>query len=257
MPKVVQVDLVSFVPGPTGGQGEIVPESTEVPKEPLPETVPVPETVSVPDEQPATEPLDAPEPAPASVIKPDVSLKKKPKNLKDLLAKQEKKEKKKPKKNLKSKPAPQKKPAKKTAARNDAQIAKALDRMKQAVAQKDKAGKGGGQSFGQGEGAGTGMGKKGYDPIDLYKTVLKVAIQKNWVFNTAMARMDQDLEVTIFLKILKSGEIRDIIYETRSGNQYLDDSAKKAIQRSNPLPALPKGMASWDVLVIFTPKGLK
>jgi TonB family protein len=65
------------------------------------------------------------------------------------------------------------------------------------------------------------------------------------------------MEVRILIKILKNGEIRDIIYETRSGNPYLDQSAKRAIQRANPLPALPSGMASYDVVVIFTPKGLK
>jgi len=69
--------------------------------------------------------------------------------------------------------------------------------------------------------------------------------------------MNQNLEVRILIKILKSGEIRDIIYETKSGNRYLDESAKKAIKKANPLPALPGGMRSYDVVVIFTPKGLK
>jgi len=87
--------------------------------------------------------------------------------------------------------------------------------------------------------------------------VLQSAIQQNWVFNEMLAGLDQNLEVRILIKILKNGEIRDISYETRSGNPYLDQSAKRAIQRANPLPALPKGMASYDVVVIFTPKGLR
>jgi TonB family protein len=87
--------------------------------------------------------------------------------------------------------------------------------------------------------------------------VLQSAIQQNWVFNEMLAGLDQNLEVRILIKILKNGEIRDISYETRSGNPYLDQSAKRAIQRANPLPALPKGMTSYDVVVIFTPKGLR
>ncbi len=87
--------------------------------------------------------------------------------------------------------------------------------------------------------------------------ILGAKIEQNWVFNDALARMDQNLEVRILIKILKSGRIRDIIYETRSGNRYLDDSAKKAIKKADPLPQLPAGMRSYDVVVIFTPKGLK
>ena len=72
-----------------------------------------------------------------------------------------------------------------------------------------------------------------------------------------MAGMNQNLEVRILIKILKSGEIRDISYETRSGNRYLDESAKKAIRRANPLPELPKGMASYELVLGFSPRGLK
>jgi colicin import membrane protein len=101
------------------------------------------------------------------------------------------------------------------------------------------------------------MGKQGYSPLDLYKLALQSAIEQNWVFNDMLARMDQHLEVRVMIKILKSGEIRDIAYETKSGNRYLDESAKKAIHRANPLPKLPAGEASWDLVVIFTPKGMK
>ncbi|MCF8113985.1 MAG: TonB C-terminal domain-containing protein, partial [Desulfotignum sp.] len=100
-------------------------------------------------------------------------------------------------------------------------------------------------------------GKKGVTPIDLYKMVLQSAIQQNWVYNEMLAGMDQNLEVRVLIKILKTGEIRDIVYDTRSGNRYLDQSAKRAIQRANPLPPLPRGMASYDVVVIFNPKGLR
>ncbi len=175
-----------------------------------------------------------------------------------------KKEKPKPKKTKKTKPKVDTQKelkkarealVKKVEDQNQEQISDALKRMRAAIKKKeaDVNSKG----LGTGVGQGTGIGKQGSDPILLYQMVLKSAIEQNWVFNDIMARMDKNLEVRILIKILKSGEIRDITYETKSGNQYLDESAKKAINRSNPLPELPKGMASYDVGVIFTPKGLK
>lgn len=269
LPKVVQVDLVSFVPGPPGGQGTDIPETISEPvRTPEPDPPAAEEPVVVP-EKPAvqTEAVPAePVPEPVGVLKPDISLKKKPKNLKELMAEIKPVEKKSPKKEIKAKPDPKKRlerarqdMAKKVASQNKKQLADALARMQQAVGDKDKpeAGNGSGESVGTGAGNGTGLGRRGFNPIDFYKMQLKLAIEQNWVFNDLLARMDQDLEVRILIKILKSGEIRDITYETRSGNRYLDDSAKKAIQRANPLPGLPKGMASYDVVVIFTPKGLK
>ncbi len=202
-----------------------------------------------------------------SSITPDVSLKTKPKNLKDLMAQQEKKKKELDEKKEKKpivKPKPQNpidpdKTLEKAREnlekgienQNKTTIAQALNRIQKKVQDQ------GTTKQGEGSQASVGPGKKGYTPIDLYKMVLGSQIEQNWVFNDTLARLDQNLEVRILIKILKSGEIRDIIYETRSGNKYLDESAKKAIKKTNPLPPLPPGMYSYDVVVIFTPKGLK
>jgi colicin import membrane protein len=64
------------------------------------------------------------------------------------------------------------------------------------------------------------------------------------------------MEVRILIKILKSGQIRDIWFETRSGNRFLDESALKAVKKSNPLSPLPRGYNTYDVGLIFTPSGL-
>lgn len=279
LPRVLQVDLVSFVPGPVGGKGEVspFPEPAKAASEPA--------EVSV-DPVKTPEPVQAP-PEPVAEIKPDISLKAKPKNLKELMKEPEKKEEKPEKKPVepekpKIDPEAQLKKAreqiaKKLAEQNKSklaeqnknqeqkQISDALDRMKAALATQGKnseknsvnQGDAVGEGTGPGAGTGTGLGKQGYEPIDLYKMLLQSAIEQNWVFNDMMARMDQNLECRILIKILRNGEIRDIDYETRSGNRYLDESAKKAITRANPLPQLPKGMNSYDVVVIFTPKGLK
>ena len=267
LPRVIQVDLVSFVPGPAGGQvasdSDSPPESVDDP----------PGSVEVPLESTKKKLPEKTIPKPVATLKPDISLKEKPKNLKELMAAQEKKAKplpKKPPKPVKPKPKvdpeealkkAREKLAKTIERQNEKQIAEAMNRLKTAVETK------GNESFDKdnldntigpgGAGAGTGTGKQGYSSLDLYKLALQSAIEQNWVFNDMLARMDQHLEVRVMIKILKSGEIRDIAYETKSGNRYLDESARKAIKRANPLPKLPAGMDSYDLVVIFTPKGLK
>jgi len=250
MPPVIQIDLVSFTPEPDipDMQTQRTGQKDAASKEGIPVTV---KTLKKKSRK-------------ISNIKPDISLKTKPKNLKDLMAQQEKKE------------EPEKKPPKKeksvqkrkqkvdpSKALEDARqklektvedqtrdkIAQALSRLQGKVKEQGK--------IKETERPYAGYGKKGYKPIDLYQMVLGSAIEQNWVFNEVFARMDQNLEVRILIKILKNGEIRDIIYETRSGNRYLDESAKKAIKKASPLPALPPGMYSYDLLIGFTPKGLK
>ena len=275
-PKVVTVDLVTFAPGPaniqTSGQ-------SPMPDEPASDNAGDvnPDALSQTQSQPA-EPR-APE---IPIIKPEVSLKSKPHNLKDLIAAREKEppkkeppkekrveKKKKPKETTKKKleqdlAKAKKEQAQKLEKQRQAQLKNALARMKDSVASKENDAKGtnfdgnGGMATNRGAGAGGGGGGIGEaTPLTLYQMVIKSAIEQNWVFNDVMAGLDQDLEVRIFIKILKSGDIRDISFETRSGNNYLDESAKKAIKRANPLPELPKGMFSYELVLGFSPRGLK
>ena len=245
MPPVIRIDLVSFSPEPLL---EEPAKSEETSKK---EGIPIkPQIIKKKTRK-------------ISTIKPDISLKTKPKNLKDLMAQQEKKKKtpvkkEKPKKQIDSEKVLEeargkleKKVEDQTQDRSQDRIAQALSRLQEKVKDQGKS------KEGEKKGLTAGVGKKGYKPIDLYKMVLGQTIEQNWVFNDILARMDQKFEVRILIKILKSGEIRDIIYETKSGNRYLDESAKKAIKKANPLPPLPGGMRSYDVVVIFTPKGLK
>lgn len=283
LPRAIQVDLVSYVPGPVGGQNEpdslseteeaddASPESVEVPTESPEQVIPAPvEKIAEPVEKIA-EPVEKIV-EPVATLKPDISLKTKPKNLKELMAVQEKKEEiekpdpPKPTPKVAEKPKIDPEAARKKAQEkldqkqekeNQNQISQALSRMKAAVGTKAGVGTGEAKRQGVGSGIGTGIGKQGYSPLDLYKLALQSAIEQNWVFNDMLARVDQHLEVRVMIKILSSGEIRDISYETKSGNGYLDESAKRAIKRANPLPRLPMGMASYDVVVSFTPKGLK
>ncbi|MCP3943349.1 MAG: TonB family protein [Desulfobacteraceae bacterium] len=264
-PRVMQVDLVSFVPGPAGGQAySDAPSGLQ--KKVSPESVDI---SSDPDIIPLD--LERVKAIAASVaeLKPDISLKAKPANLKELMAAQEKKDPIPPKSEPKVVPEEvlkkaREKMAQKIEKQNQKQISTALSRLQAAVAatgnkSPDKKSQGDalGQGIVPGTGTGTGLGKQGYSPLDIYKSNLEYAIGKNWVFNDMLARMDKHLEVSVMIKILKDGEIRDISYETKSGNRYLDQSAKNALKRANPLPALPSGMDSYDLVVIFTPEGLK
>ena len=254
VPQVIQIDLVSFAPVPS-----LEASPSQTPTEPEPEP-----QVEQDDQGVSIKAASKPEKKTIQHKKPDISLKTKPKNLKKLIDQKkrkpvEKKKKPKPEKaeqkaEKKETPPPPENKNEKTEPEpvdeEQQRIADALRRLQEKV-------KSQGADTSKGMSGQLGKYKKGTKPMDLYKIVIGSTIEQNWVFNDVLAQMDQNLEVRLLIKILKSGEIRDIIYETRSGNRYLDESAKKAIKKANPLPALPPGRPSWDVIVIFTPKGLK
>jgi colicin import membrane protein len=83
-------------------------------------------------------------------------------------------------------------------------------------------------------------------------------IQKNWAFSEQLARGQSNLKTTVGIKISSDGEIIDIWIDEKSGNQYLDESAIRAIKKSNPLPPLPGDIGSYyyEVGFNFTPEGL-
>ena len=244
-PEIVRVDLVAFK-APTQKSDAIQPVSANVPKQ----------------KKDISDNLEQKTPLAPSIKKPDVGLKEKTKVLKQKVIKtkakpaQPKPVKKNKKNEISSEAALRKAReniAKRVEKKKESQIEKALQRLSRKVDEQAK-------SPSKDAVVGRGLVSRGNNearPIDLYKMVLQSAIERNWVFNDALARMNQKLETRILIKILGSGEIRDITYETRSGNRYLDESAKKAIQKANPLPKLPDGFNSYDVVIIFTPKGLK
>jgi len=96
-------------------------------------------------------------------------------------------------------------------------------------------------------------------PIDLYKSEIARQITEKWVFSQQVFRGRTDLEAVLVIKILPNGEIRNIWFEKKSGNSYLDESAFKAVKKSNPLPPLPKEFRRpfYNVGLVFTPYGLK
>jgi len=128
----------------------------------------------------------------------------------------------------------------------------AFSRLEQKVTRQ-----GGSRPFTNVEGTGIDGDKTDYEAIDLYNLELMHRIQQNWAFNERLAKSARGIETRVIIKILQNGQIRDIWFETRSGNSYLDDSAMKAVKKSAPLPPLPRGYTSYDIGLKFTPSGLK
>ncbi len=116
----------------------------------------------------------------------------------------------------------------------------------------------------QGDGSGIAgrpgaMGRQVLEKIDLYKLEIAYLIEKKWAFPEQFAGGRTDLEAVLVIKILPNGEIRDIWFEKKSGNSYFDESAEKAVRKSNPLPPLPKEYRRpfYNVGLVFTPSGLR
>mgnify|MGYP000302490203 CR=1 FL=1 len=95
--------------------------------------------------------------------------------------------------------------------------------------------------------------------IDLYRLEIAFQIQKNWAFNEQLAGGDRSLVAAIVFKVMPDGEIRDVFFTDRSGNTYLDESAYKAIMKSNPVDSHPGGLVQpYVVMAIrFTPQGIR
>jgi len=146
-------------------------------------------------------------------------------------------------------------------------VAAAIDQLKRKVAATE---------FQGGEGLGEASGKAGTGPVGpaggfgdggarvqesilIYQAEIQYQIQKNWAFSQQLAGDNTQLEAILAIKILRSGEIEDIWFDKKSGNTYLDESAYKAIVKSNPLPALPNDYMHpfYKIGLRFGPKGLK
>ncbi len=109
----------------------------------------------------------------------------------------------------------------------------------------------------RGGGAGGG-GTHNLRSIDVYRAMLAGQIEHNWAFNERLAGGQTDLTTIIMIRIAASGEIQDIWFEKKSGNRFLDDSADKAVRKSNPLPPLPSDypQSHYTLGLVFTAAGL-
>jgi colicin import membrane protein len=147
-------------------------------------------------------------------------------------------------------------------------VTSAIEQLKRKVAASESqplTGKGGGASGKAGAGVagpagGSGIGgARVQESILIYQAEIQYQIQKNWAFSQQLAGDNIELEAILAIKVLRTGEIEDIWFDKKSGNAYLDDSAYKALVKSNPLPPLPNDYMRpyYEVGLRFGPKGLK
>jgi colicin import membrane protein len=247
-PGVVNVSLVSLAaPGPASAG----PPASVVTSKPVEEK---------PPEKPA---VKIPEPKPAPVVKkpPEaVSLAPKPKKAKESLKEKTID----PQKVIDSAIERIEEKVEKTETDS---VAAAIDQLKRKVAAGESqvpegpagtSGKAGGGPVGPAGGFGNGRARV-QESILIYQAEIQYQIQKNWAFSQQLAGDNTQQEAILAIKVLRNGEIEDIWFDKKSGNTYLDDSAYKAIVKSNPLPALPNDYMQpfYEIGLRFGPKGLK
>lgn len=141
-------------------------------------------------------------------------------------------------------------------------VAEAIDRLRNKVAsgRQEPRSETGVASFSTGIAGSHGAGgKKTLELIDIYKSQISYYIEKNWAFSKQLAGGRIDLAAVVVIRIMRNGEIKDVWFEKKSGNTYFDESAYKAVMKSNPLPMLPKGYSRpyYNLGLIFTPSGLR
>ena len=259
-PGTVSVRLVSLPEAGSGGARPAAP----APK-PLPQ--PIKDQPAAIEKLPAV-PLPEPEPEPApEVVQPAAQ---EPKEVVSLAPPEEKV---KPKKSLKEKTKDPdkiikgaidriKKGVDKQPKGQQSSVRAAIERLKEKVAEGQT------RSYepyqpqsdgSPGAGGGGGGGPGAITLVDLYRVEVATQIQKNWAFSKQLAGDTGGLRAEIEFKVLAGGEITDIRFNTKSNNAYFDDSAYKAIVKSNPVTPHPPGISKSYVMVglRFTPEGVR
>jgi colicin import membrane protein len=245
---VVNVSLVSL---PTPGPASAGPPAPIVTSKPVEEKA---------AEKPA---VKVPEPKPAPVVKkpPEaVSLAPKPKKAKESL-------KQKTVDSQKMIDSAIERIEKKVEKTETDSVASAIDQLKRKVAATEsQTGGGAGGTSGQAgtgpvgpAGGSGGLGARVQESILIYQAEIQYQIQKNWAFSQQLAGDNTQMEAILAIKVLRNGEIEDIWFDKKSGNTYLDESAYKAVVKSNPLPPLPNDYMHpfYEIGLRFGPKGLK
>lgn len=120
------------------------------------------------------------------------------------------------------------------------------------------------ETAGDNQKTGAQTGKKGvYGPgsqkeielIDLYRVEIAYEINKNWAYAGAGGNEMAAIE----FKIMPDGNITEIFFTQRSGNQNLDDSGYRAIVKSIPVKPHPDKLSVKYVHMglRFTPQGVQ
>lgn len=138
-----------------------------------------------------------------------------------------------------------------------------IKRLREKVAKEGKPAPGVASAKQSGSAGKTGVYGRGtqkeIELIDLYRLEIAYAINKNWAFAEQLSGGRDKLMASIAFKVMPDGEIVDIFFTDRSGNQYLDDSAYKAIVKSSPVKPHPAKLSRpyVEMGLRFTPEGVR
>jgi colicin import membrane protein len=92
----------------------------------------------------------------------------------------------------------------------------------------------------------------------MYRLEVAYAVNKNWAFSESLGGGRSDLVAEVAFSVLPDGRIKDLWFDRKSGNSYLDESVRRAILKSEPLPPHPRGVRRPDIIVglRFSPRGV-
>jgi len=120
---------------------------------------------------------------------------------------------------------------------------------------------------GGGSGTGTQSGMRGTGPVSEldsrmrdYYLIIYNQISANWIMPPAnLLGSRRNLEAVYVIRINREGQIVEGWFERKSGQKLFDQSAEKAVLKSNPLPLLPDVFKGQDIEIglRFTPAGLQ
>ena len=108
-------------------------------------------------------------------------------------------------------------------------------------------------------GDGEVSGGKLAEIIDIYRVEVAYQVQQNWAFPEQLADGRSDLQTLLVFKVMPNGEIKDLFFTDRSGNSHFDESAFRAVMKSNPVDPHPRSVSEPYVQMglRFTPEGIQ
>ena len=162
----------------------------------------------------------------------------------------------------------------------------ALDRIQKKVAFREKSERGateepgstrlshGTAGTGSGSGTGTGSGSIGsptggspwgstsggsseFDSkLNDYLNMVEAKIKKEWTMPGDLPKGGKNFEAIIVIEFNRSGKIQKSYFEKKSGNSQFDQSAMRAVKKSEPLPVIPREISdeTFEVGIRFHPE---
>ncbi|SEM47035.1 TonB family C-terminal domain-containing protein [Syntrophus gentianae] len=79
-----------------------------------------------------------------------------------------------------------------------------------------------------------------------YYRLIWARIKKQWTLSPGLLPKG-DIGAVIHVRVLRNGTVEGLSFEKRSGNNYFDESALRAVRKASPFPPLPQGMGDENI----------